>query len=213
MPNHLIFHLLTKVVMRLFLQTSSLVTWLLCELFSYLRKHFLTKAFALFSSSVVKVHDSQAYRNMNMTMERISFTFDAKDMLLSLHNGFCIIKAAVAFAILQKISGFEHVTVPSFCPLTMTSLSGCHWHCLQLVWSFEFLLLFYTLCRLCRYPLLGLLVPLFCQQSTAVIRKRQTGNSFPPNLIFPSCSCRASDIILSRTTVPPSGAIYARGGF
>ena len=32
------------------------------------------RTYILFSSSAVKVHDSQAYRNMGMTRERISFT-------------------------------------------------------------------------------------------------------------------------------------------
>ena len=34
---------------------------------------------SLFLSSVVMVHDSQAYRNMEMAREPISFTFDLRD--------------------------------------------------------------------------------------------------------------------------------------
>ena len=61
----------------------------------------------LFSNSAVKVHDSQAYRNMEMTRERISFTFDPRDMLLSLQMGFRFVRAAVACAILERTSGLE----------------------------------------------------------------------------------------------------------
>ena len=86
-----------------------------------------------FSNSAVKVHDSQAYRNMGMTRERISFTFDPRDMLLSLQMGFSFVRAAVACAILERTSGLEPssettaprylklVTVPSFCPFTLNS--------------------------------------------------------------------------------------------
>ena len=77
---------------------------------------------------MVKVHDSQAYRNMEMTRGRISFTFDPTDMLLSLRMGFSFVIAAVACAILERISFLEPasetitpmclklVTVSSFCP-------------------------------------------------------------------------------------------------
>ena len=54
--------------------------------------------------------------------------------MLSLHIGFCFVRAAVAYAILERTIGFEHlsetiaprylklVTVPSFCPLNFISL-------------------------------------------------------------------------------------------
>ena len=87
-----------------------------------------------FSNSAVKVHDSQAYRNMEMTRECISFTSDPRDMLLSLQMGFSFVRAAVACAILERTSGLEPssettaprylklVTVPNFCPFTFISL-------------------------------------------------------------------------------------------
>ena len=154
-PNHLSFRFLTRVwsssyspmAAWIFLRTSSLVTWSLYEIFNSLRSHLISKACVLFFNSAVKVHDSQAYRNMEMTRERISFTFDPKDMLLSLHMGFSFVRAAVACAILERTSGLEPssettapmylklVTVPNFCPFTFISLSGCHWHCLSSVWS------------------------------------------------------------------------------
>ena len=48
-----------------------------------------------FSSSSVKVYDSQKYRNMEMIRARISFTFDSREMLESLHRGFSFIRAAI----------------------------------------------------------------------------------------------------------------------
>ena len=154
-PNHLSFRFLTRVrsssyspmAAWIFLRTSSLVTWSLYEMFNSLRYHLISKACILFSNSAVKVHDSQAYRNREMTRERISFTFDPRDMLLSLQMGFSFVRAAVACAILERTSGLEPssettaprylklVTVPNCCPFTFISLSGCHWHCLSSVWS------------------------------------------------------------------------------
>ena len=61
----------------------------------------------LFSSSVVKVHGSKAYRNMNMTRERTSYTFDPRNILLSLHIGFSFVRAAVACAILKRPTGLH----------------------------------------------------------------------------------------------------------
>ena len=67
------------------------------------------------------------------TMESTSFTFDPRDMLLSFHIGFSL-RAAVAWSVLQRATVFDPpsktiapmylkpVTVPSLCPLTLTSL-------------------------------------------------------------------------------------------
>ena len=71
---------------------------------------------------------------MEMTSERISFTFDPRDVLLSLQMGFSFVRAAVACAILERTSGLEpssetsaprflkFVTEPNFCPFTFISL-------------------------------------------------------------------------------------------
>ena len=64
----------------------------------------------LFSTSAVEVHDPQAYRNIGMTREHISFTFDPRDMFLSLQIGFSFVKAAVGCAILERTSGLEPST-------------------------------------------------------------------------------------------------------
>ena len=89
-----------------------------------------------FSNCAVKVHDSQAmaYRNMEMTRERISFTLDPRDTLLSLQMGLSFVTAAMVCAILERISGLEPssettaprylklITVCNFCPFTFISL-------------------------------------------------------------------------------------------
>ena len=44
---------------------------------------------------------------MEMTKEHISFTFDPRDILISLQMSLSFVKAAVAFAVLERISGLE----------------------------------------------------------------------------------------------------------
>ena len=68
---------------------------------SHLKSQFL------FFTSAIKVHDSRAYRNIGMTREPISFTFDPRDMFLLLQIGFSFVKAAVACAILDRTSGLK----------------------------------------------------------------------------------------------------------
>ena len=92
------------------------------------------KGLCFFSNSAVKVHDSQVYRNMKMTRERINFTFDSKDTLLSLQMDFNFVRAAVACAILERINDLnlssettaprylKFVTVHNFCLFTFISL-------------------------------------------------------------------------------------------
>ena len=87
-----------------------------------------------FSNSAVKVHDSQAYKNMEMARERTSFTFDPRDTLLFVQMGCSFVRAVVACAILERISGLEPssettaprylklVTLLNFCPFTFISL-------------------------------------------------------------------------------------------
>ena len=85
-------------------------------------------------SSAVRVHDSQAYRKMDVTRERISRILELREILLSFQNGFNLVNTAVVCAILESISSLEPssdttepnylklVTVSSFCLLTLTSL-------------------------------------------------------------------------------------------
>ena len=73
-----------------------------------LRYYLSSKVCVLFFRLSVKTYDSEAFRNIDMTRERFSFAFDSRDMLLFLHIGFSVARAAVAFAILVKVSDFAH---------------------------------------------------------------------------------------------------------
>ena len=78
----------------------------------------------------MRVHDSKAYKKMDVTRERISRILELREILLSIQTGFSLVNAAVAFAILESISGLKpssviteprylkFVTVSSFCPFT-----------------------------------------------------------------------------------------------
>ena len=68
-----------------------------------------------------------------MARERVSFTFDPREMLFSLQTGFGFVRAPVACAIVERTSEFEPssqntaprslkvVTVPSVCPFYLLS--------------------------------------------------------------------------------------------
>ena len=62
-------------------------------------------------SSAVRVHDSQAYRKMDVTRERISRILELREILPSFQNGFNFVNAAVVCAILESISGLEPSSV------------------------------------------------------------------------------------------------------
>ena len=55
----------------------------------------------------MRVHDSQAYRKMDVTRERIRRTLELREILLSFQTGFNLVNAAVACAILESISSVE----------------------------------------------------------------------------------------------------------
>ena len=59
----------------------------------------------------MRVHDSQAYRKMDVTRERIRRILELREILLSVQTGFSLVNAAVACAILESISGLEPSTV------------------------------------------------------------------------------------------------------
>ena len=78
----------------------------------------------------MRVHDSQAYRKIDVTRERIRHMFELREILLSLQTGFNLVNAAVVCGILESISGsepsslvteYKHlklVTVSNFCSVT-----------------------------------------------------------------------------------------------
>ena len=82
----------------------------------------------------MKVHDSQAYRKMDVTREHISCISELREILLSFQTGFNLVNAAVVCAILESISGLEPssvitkprylklVTVSSFYPFILISV-------------------------------------------------------------------------------------------
>ena len=82
----------------------------------------------------MRVHDSQAYRKMDVTKERISRILELREILSSFQIGFNLVNAAVACTILKSISGLEPssviteprylklVTVSNFCPFTLISV-------------------------------------------------------------------------------------------
>ena len=139
----------------------------------------------LFSNSADKVHDSQAYRNMEITRERISFTFDPRDMLLSVHMVLSFVRAAVACAILERTSGLEPssettaprylklVTVPNFCLFTFISL----WMPLALfVISLVFSALIHIINLVQVLSRLSTRVCSFCSSSARASSHRQTAD-------------------------------------
>ena len=99
---------------------------------SFLR-HLISMACILLSVSAVSVQDSQAYRNMDMTRERISLIFELSAIFLSFQMVLSLASAAVAWAILTRISDLDPssamiaprylklLTQSSFSPLTLMS--------------------------------------------------------------------------------------------
>ena len=89
----------------------------------------------------MRVHDSQAYRKMDVTRERISHILELREILLSIQTGFSLVNAAVVCAIKESISGLEPssviteprylklVTVSSFCPFNLcVDATGVDFH-------------------------------------------------------------------------------------
>ena len=80
------------------------------------------------------VHDSLAYRKMDVTRELISRILELREILLSFQTGFNLVNAAIVYAIPESISGLEPssviteprylklVIVTSFCPCILISL-------------------------------------------------------------------------------------------
>ena len=59
----------------------------------------------------MRVHDSQAYRKMDVTRERISRILELTEILLSIKTGFSHVNVAVACVTLESISGLEPSSV------------------------------------------------------------------------------------------------------
>ena len=108
----------------MYLRIFSLIKWSVCECSLI----FISKACILFSNPATKVHDSRAYRTMEMPNERISVTFDPY-----LQNGFSFVRAEVACAIRERtfflaivrdncLRYLKFVSVSSICTFSLISL-------------------------------------------------------------------------------------------
>ena len=119
---------------RVLFRTSSLVMWCLYVMPRSLLRHLISMACILFSVSAVNVQDSQAYRNMYMTRERISLIFEPSAIFLSFQRALRLASAAVAWAILARMLGLDpssamiapiylnRLTQSSSSPLTLMSV-------------------------------------------------------------------------------------------
>ena len=55
----------------------------------------------------MRVHDSQAYRKMDVTREHMSHILKLREILSSFQTGFNLVNGAVVCAVLESISGLE----------------------------------------------------------------------------------------------------------
>ena len=103
-------------------------------------------ACVVIQSSVVRVHDSQAYRKMDVTREHMSHILKLREILSSFQTGFNLVNGAVVCAVLESNSGLETssvITEPSTWNLWLSqasvhllqSLCWCHRCCLSSAWS------------------------------------------------------------------------------
>ena len=83
------------------------MVFVIIEMRSILRQHLISMACILLWSSAVRVHDSHAYRKMDVTREGISHILELREILLSVQTGFNLVNAAVLCAILESISGLD----------------------------------------------------------------------------------------------------------
>ena len=72
-------------------------------------------------NSAVRVHNSQAFRKMDVTREHISHILELREILLSFQTGFNLVNTAVVCAILES-RYLKLVTVSSLCPFTLISV-------------------------------------------------------------------------------------------
>ena len=113
-PHYISLRLLTMVrgfscgpvACWILVRTSSLVTWSLYEMRSILRHHLISMA-CILCSSAVKIHDSQAFRKMDVTWQRIICILKLREMLLSFQISLNLVHANVICAILESISGLK----------------------------------------------------------------------------------------------------------
>ena len=72
----------------------------------------------------MRVHDSQAYKKMDVTRELISRILELREKLLSIQTCFSLVNAAVVCVILESISGSEPssvITEPRYLKIVIVS--------------------------------------------------------------------------------------------
>ena len=72
----------------------------------------------------MRIQDSQAYREMDVTRDHISRILELREILLSLQTGFNLVNAAAVCAILESTSSLEPssvVTEPRYLKLVTVS--------------------------------------------------------------------------------------------
>ena len=161
-------------------------------------------ALPLFSSSAFKVHDSQAYRKYGNDKGAISFTFDPRDMLLSLQIGFSFVRAAVVCSTLERISGWAIVLDTNMFEACYSSrLLSCHFDLLLDAISTVYHLFGLFSTGLHHIPCAGF-VEAFTRASSSCFSSARASVSManhkwviflPLVPTFPSCSSRASVIM------------------
>ena len=83
--------------------------------------------------SVMRVHDSQAYRKMDVTRERISRVFELRKILLSIQTGSALsmlllsvlswrVSQAWMVKVITESRYLKLVTISSSCPFTLISV-------------------------------------------------------------------------------------------
>ena len=77
----------------------------------------------------MRVHDLQAYREMDVTRESISRISELRKMHLSFQTGFNLVNAVVVCAVMESISGLEPssvITEPRYLKLVTLKLLSIH---------------------------------------------------------------------------------------
>ena len=77
----------------------------------------------------MRVHDSQAYRKLDVTRERISRILELREILQSFQVGINLVNAVVVRAILKSISGLgpsSVITEPRYLKLVTVKLLSIH---------------------------------------------------------------------------------------
>ena len=195
---------------RILFRTSSFEMWSLQVMPRSFLRHLISMACILLSVSAVSVQDSQAYMNVDMIREHISLIFELSAIFLSFQMVLSFASAAVAWAILARISGLDPssamiaprylnlLTQSSFSPLALMSvLKPLVLLAISLVFSA-------LMCMLMAVEVLSRRSTKSASSSSLPARpsmslaNRKFVIFLPPMLTVPSWSFSASVIILSK---------------